>query len=149
MALSRIMIALDADSLGTDVLRVGAELASCAGAELALVTVADSRSVNVSELGPTEQVTLARLRAECERLLDQAASHLRPAPAKAALKLVRDGLPEHEIVAAAADWHADVLVMGTHARGGLARVFKGSTAEWVLHHAPCPVLMVKMSTPPG
>jgi nucleotide-binding universal stress UspA family protein len=37
---------------------------------------------------------------------------------------------------------ADLIVMGTHGRTGLAHVFLGSVAERTLRHAPCPVLTV-------
>lgn len=42
----------------------------------------------------------------------------------------------------AADTKADVIVMGTHGRSGLDRAVMGSTAEYVLRRAPCPVLTV-------
>ncbi len=38
---------------------------------------------------------------------------------------------------------ADLLVMGTHGRTGLAHVFLGSVAERTLRVAPCPVLTVR------
>jgi nucleotide-binding universal stress UspA family protein len=38
--------------------------------------------------------------------------------------------------------HADVIVMGTHGRGGFERVVLGSVAEKVLRKAPCPVMTV-------
>ncbi len=38
---------------------------------------------------------------------------------------------------------ADMIVMGTHGRGGLARFFMGSVSHTVLHQAPCPVLIVR------
>lgn len=38
---------------------------------------------------------------------------------------------------------ADLIVMGTHGRTGLAHVFLGSVAERVLRNAPCPVLTVR------
>jgi nucleotide-binding universal stress UspA family protein len=47
------------------------------------------------------------------------------------------------ILAAAADEQADLIVMGTHGRGGLSRLLMGSVAEHVLRKAPCPVLTVK------
>jgi nucleotide-binding universal stress UspA family protein len=47
------------------------------------------------------------------------------------------------ILAAAADEQADLIVMGTHGRGGLSRLLTGSVAEHVLRKAPCPVLTVK------
>jgi len=42
----------------------------------------------------------------------------------------------------AAEQSADLIVLGTHARGRLARLILGSTAEAVLRAAPCPVLAV-------
>ena len=56
---------------------------------------------------------------------------------------VRIGTPATEIVAAAKDLHADLVCLGTHGRGGLARVILGSVAEMVVRQAPCPVLTVR------
>jgi nucleotide-binding universal stress UspA family protein len=36
----------------------------------------------------------------------------------------------------------DVIIMATHGRTGLSKVFLGSVAEAVLHQAPCPVLLI-------
>lgn len=57
-------------------------------------------------------------------------------------RIVREGEPAGEIMAAAAEWKADLIVMGTHGRRGIGRLFLGSTAEQVARHAPCPVLCV-------
>jgi nucleotide-binding universal stress UspA family protein len=40
-------------------------------------------------------------------------------------------------------WEADLIVMGTHGRIGIARLVLGSVAEGVLHIAPVPVLLVR------
>jgi nucleotide-binding universal stress UspA family protein len=47
------------------------------------------------------------------------------------------------IVREARRWHADVIVMGTHGRRGLNRLFLGSDAERVLREATVPVLLVR------
>lgn len=57
--------------------------------------------------------------------------------------LVRKGVPYHEIVLAAKELQSDLIVIGTHGRTGLRHVLTGSTAERVVRHAPCPVLVVR------
>jgi nucleotide-binding universal stress UspA family protein len=47
------------------------------------------------------------------------------------------------IVGDASRWRADLVVIGTHGRSGLERLFLGSVAESVARHAPVPVLLVK------
>lgn len=47
------------------------------------------------------------------------------------------------IIAAAKQWPADLIVMGTHGRRGLKRLALGSDAESVLRATPVPVLMVR------
>jgi nucleotide-binding universal stress UspA family protein len=47
------------------------------------------------------------------------------------------------IVDQAKEWPADVIVMGTHGRRGLARLVLGSNAEYVLRHTQVPVLLVR------
>ncbi len=53
------------------------------------------------------------------------------------------GLPFMEIIKAAREQKADMIVMGTHGRTGLEHVLMGSVAEKVVRKAPCPVLTVK------
>ena len=48
-----------------------------------------------------------------------------------------------EIVEMASELKADLIVVGTHGRSGLSRLLMGSTAEFVMRHAPCPVLTVR------
>jgi nucleotide-binding universal stress UspA family protein len=40
-------------------------------------------------------------------------------------------------------WEADLIVMGTHGRTGMARIVLGSVAEGVVHIAPVPVLLIR------
>lgn len=55
---------------------------------------------------------------------------------------VRTGVPAHEAVAEAAEWPADLIVVGTHGRGGTARALLGSVAEAVVRDAECSVLVI-------
>ncbi|HRB12642.1 MAG TPA: universal stress protein [Vicinamibacteria bacterium] len=55
---------------------------------------------------------------------------------------VREGEPWREIVSAAAELGADLVVMGTHGRGGFEHLVLGSVAEKLVRRLPCPVLTV-------
>ena len=57
--------------------------------------------------------------------------------------LLRSGVPHGEIVAAAREEGADLVVIGTHGRGGVDRLLLGSVADRVIRLAPCPVLAVR------
>ncbi|MBI3030987.1 MAG: universal stress protein [Candidatus Rokubacteria bacterium] len=57
--------------------------------------------------------------------------------------LVRVGTPFVEIIAAAREIGADLIVMGTHGRTGLAHALIGSVTEKVVRASPCPVLTIR------
>lgn len=77
-------------------------------------------------------------RVQLERL---AASETRGLGAVAIQVIAGDAA--EQIVAAAARSGTDLIVVGTHGRGALGRLMLGSTAENVVRHAPCPVLVVR------
>jgi nucleotide-binding universal stress UspA family protein len=53
------------------------------------------------------------------------------------------GQPAEVISKMAGDLACDLIVMGTHGRGGLVELVMGSVASRVLHLAPCPLLLVR------
>jgi nucleotide-binding universal stress UspA family protein len=53
-----------------------------------------------------------------------------------------DGHPVNEIVKRAKEAPADLVVLGTHGRGGFEKLMLGSVTEQVLRKVPCPVLTV-------
>ena len=57
--------------------------------------------------------------------------------------VLRVGRPDLEIVRAADELNADLILLSTHGRTGLGRVFLGSVAEHVTRYAHCPVLTVR------
>lgn len=57
-------------------------------------------------------------------------------------KLMMPGEPWEKILEAASSVQADLIVMGTHGRRGVARLFLGSVAEKIVRHSPVPVLTV-------
>src|SRR5262247_2028474 len=57
--------------------------------------------------------------------------------------VLRDGVAHEQIVRAARSPRADMIVIGTQGRTGLARLFLGSVAARVVSTATCPVLTVR------
>jgi len=56
--------------------------------------------------------------------------------------VTRRGFPVEQICAVAEERNAQMIVLGTHGWGALRRMVFGSVSTGVLHHAPCPVLVV-------
>lgn len=84
----------------------------------------------------------ASTRAWAQKQLDKRVAKARVAGVRAK-GLLMDGIPHEQIVRAARAKRAGLLVMGTHGRSGLAKLFIGSVASRVVSAAPCPVLTVR------
>jgi len=54
----------------------------------------------------------------------------------------RVGIPRQEILDVAAEWNADLIIMGTHGRTGFDHFLSGSVSESVVRRSLCPVLVV-------
>jgi nucleotide-binding universal stress UspA family protein len=80
--------------------------------------------------------------------LEGIASRARAAGAEAT-EMLWEGEPGETIVEAAAAEHADLIVVGTHERGAVGRLFLGSVSGYVVRHARCPVMVVRPSTTTG
>jgi nucleotide-binding universal stress UspA family protein len=87
----------------------------------------------------------ARLRDDGEAALKQAEDVVRQNGLRSESKLLGTAFDNtgELIIDQAKEWPADIIVMGTHGRRGLARLVLGSNAEYVLRHAPVPVLIVR------
>lgn len=79
--------------------------------------------------------------AQGQAALDRTAKVLGP---NAEVRLVPDDeTAGAAIVRAASEIRADVLVVGSSGKGWLSRLFKGSVSDYVAHHAPCPVMLIR------
>ena len=87
-------------------------------------------------------------RAAVQELLDTAADRIRERDVKV-IKMTIDGAPIEELTGHAARQHADLIVIGTHGRRGLQRLFLGSIAEAVVRGATVPVVVVRRRTAPA
>ncbi len=146
MEFKRILAPTDFSAFGEVGLRAAAELASRVGARILLLHVVpeDELEALAGAHQPRHPVDLIYQDLEAA-LLDQF-RRVVPAEVRRGLAVepaVTVGAPTMEIVRAAQLKGADVIVMGTHGRTGLARVVLGSVTEQVVRRAPCPVLTVR------
>jgi nucleotide-binding universal stress UspA family protein len=145
MSFRRVLIALDASAIAAHALEAGLSLARALGADVALVHVVDPKLAVAPEAGVPATALMAEAKRDGQGLL--AAATARAGSASPPWQFLREGQPAKEIIAAAREWAADLIVLGTHGRSGVARAVLGSTADAVVRHAPCPVVVVRGEAP--
>jgi nucleotide-binding universal stress UspA family protein len=127
----------------------GSDDAKAAVAWLAHLPLPVDRTVMVvTVVPPPAAVDLGRaailraaLIADARRLADDTASQL--LGSGTTIGRVVEGDPRQEIVAAARQWGADLVVLGARGLSALPRFFLGSVSLGVARQAPCPVLVCK------
>jgi nucleotide-binding universal stress UspA family protein len=140
----RILAPTDFSPGAEPALQWATSLGAAFGAELVILTVLDLSLAGVPGL-PTEFAAMpaaaeliSRLRAETKTEMAKVAAEYPKAKT-----IVREGVPRTSIVDVAREVGADLIVMGTHGRTGLAHIFFGSVAEYVVRHSQIPVLTVR------
>lgn len=118
-----------------------AGIARASGARLTLVHVIEPLAIAYGAEMPVDLGTLQEeIGKQARARLDALAARLQVAPADCVLAT---GTIEKEVLRLAQERGADLLVLGSHSRRGLAALL-GSTANAVLHHATCDVLAVRI-----
>ena len=114
MLFKKILIAIDNEPVAAHAADIGAELARLAGAEMAFIHVIDPELVNAADTGIQPAVFAASAKDEARKLIDDFRKRL--PPQATALDFIQVGSPLTEIVNAAKDWPADLIVIGSHGR---------------------------------
>ncbi len=142
----RILVPVDGTSTAAQGLREAIELARDQKAEILLLHVVDEWRVAAGDIAAVNLDAGAKaLREAGAELLKQAEARVREAGIRVQTVLLEElGVPVGEcVVQRARQWPADLIVCGTHGRNGISRVLLGSSAEYILRHAPVPVLLVR------
>lgn len=143
---SRILVALDGSKTASLALDTAIALALDTGAELQPLYVIDIPVIAYDVPGYDPSISRDAFLEESRLVCADAQARMTRKGVKGAPRSVEVELPAedvaHCIERAAADWHADLIVMGTHGRRGVRRLVLGSVAERVLRSARTPVLLV-------
>lgn len=142
----KVLVPLDGSPLAATVLPWVRRYRALAPVELFLLRVVEPATPYVTA-GPGGLEPLLPPD-DLERRERQAAEELRATAAAEGLPvtaLVRTGHPAAEIIRAAGETGADLIVMSTHGRTGLARLLAGSVTEEVIRRSGRPVLVLRPS----
>lgn len=139
VSFDRILVPTDFSGFSSQALRHALALARKFNSRLKVVHV-------IQGFYPVGDAMLAAAPQVEARKMAESGAHAFMAPARDAgvdydLE-IREGDPWREILTAAANMPADLVVMGTHGRGGAERFLLGSVAEKLSHRLPCPVMTV-------
>ena len=148
--MSTVLLATDGSDLATAAMARGVELVGKGNDFVALSVVppafiptpagtpndVQGPNFDVERELDLEQEGSAESAAELRELAELLGVHLR--------SRVEVGEPGDVICAVAAEINADLIVVGSHGHGWFQRVLIGSVSTHVLHHAPCPVLVVRL-----
>ena len=139
--LDRILVPVDFSDCSLDALEYAVAVAQRAQASVMLLHVMEPASYGLDFTVPNRAAREHEREVLTERLASLVAA-LDAAHVKSE-SLVRGGLPRDSILEAARAWSADLIVMGTHGRGGLSHALYGSVVESVLRKSHCPILTVR------
>lgn len=143
--MDKIVAAIDFSPASAAVVAQAAALARLGSATVVLVHAAapDPEFVGY-DVGPQyrRDARADTLRRERQALKDHA-ENLREEGIDAMALLV-EGLTVETILSVAEDQNADLIVVGSHGLGAVARAFLGSVSSGVVHRSKIPVLVVPM-----
>ncbi len=137
----RILVPLDGSTCAKRAFDWAASLSKAYGAELVLLYVVDMNQ----KLSALDRVAMsgyepAIFKMEGEKLLS---SYEKEAPSISVTAEVLIGSPAEQIISATEKYKADLIVMGSRGQSQVKQVVMGSVSQYVLHHADCPVMIVR------
>jgi nucleotide-binding universal stress UspA family protein len=136
----KLLLATDLGEASTSATELALELASRLDASLLVVSVIDPGSLLLP--GGRFRARVDQVREHHEQEAQGLVERGRVLGINVSF-LVWTGDPGDQIVAAAEAEHVDMVLVGSHGRGAVGRLFLGSVSEHVVRNAPCPVLVVR------
>jgi len=140
-----ILIPVDGSEVSNHAAEEGFKLALKLGSKISLVYVVDYSLLNIPD-AETAITNIEVLRRNFTEHGEKLLSMLEKSAKDKGLevkKAIREGDVHDEIITAAEEAKAGLIIMGTHGRRGLNRLLLGSVAESVARRAHCAVLLIR------
>ncbi|MEP6707767.1 MAG: universal stress protein [Pyrinomonadaceae bacterium] len=141
-----ILLPTDFSDCANFALPYAAGLARVTGASLLCVHVVETLVPAVGYSGMSEPLPIADISEQLEDSAEREMPRVAECEECAGLnveEIIVHGDAATEIVRVAGERRVDLIVVSSHGRTGLGRMLFGSTAEAIVRHATCPVLVVK------
>lgn len=142
---SRILVGLDGSDYSLRALDFAIDLAKKYQSQLVLVHVVMRQiyAINPPEAGILAGTAIVReLETEGKTILTQGEEKVKAQGLPVEARL-RQGMPAEELLRAAADEKADLMVLGSRGLSQVRAFLLGSVSDKVSHHAKCPTLIVR------
>ena len=142
---SRILVGLDGSEYSLKALEFAVDLAKKYSSQLVLVHVVMRQiyAINPPEAGILAGTAIVReLEAEGKAILAKGEETVKAQGLPVQARL-RQGVPAEELLRAAADEKADLIVLGSRGLSQVKAFLLGSVSDKVSHHAKCPTLIVR------
>jgi nucleotide-binding universal stress UspA family protein len=139
--ISKILVPVDFSEYSERALSYATEIAGKFGASLHIVHVYPTQMYIAPPL-MTGPVLIGQFRDQSQKDFDEYLAKARSQHAVPMTGSLLEGVPDTEIVGAAKDVKADLIVMGTHGRTGIDHLLLGSVAERVVRRSEVPVITV-------
>ncbi len=136
----KLLLATDLSEASYSATEQAFELASRLGAALLIVSVIDPGSLLLP--GGRFRARVDQVRERREQQAQTLVERGRRQGIEVSF-LIWTGDPGDQIVEAAEAERVDMVLVGSHGRGAVGRLFLGSVSEHVVRNAPCPVLVVR------
>lgn len=146
MQIRSILLPTDFSECGNYALSYAASLARKFDASIICVHVIEPMVPTVGYSGVTEPLPLADITDQLEDSAERELPKISECEACEGLdieEVIVHGEAATEIARVAEERNVDLIIISSHGRTGLGRILFGSTAEAVVRHSSCPVLVVK------
>ena len=145
MAYQNILVPVDGSETSYAAVAQAAELAKAFGGKITVVQVLALDPYIAAEYISATQTNdlIERARTSVLKTLEEAAAKFSDLGIPVEAKLLEGQVVHREIIREAETSKADLIVIGSHGRTGLTRLFLGSVAQSVLGEAHIPVLVVR------
>ena len=141
--IEKILVPIDFSNIAKGALPWATSLAAHFGAEISLLHVVEKFPIDYLLGRELMNDTITPLMKQAAAEMGRVAGSLNKSTGVKASAFVRSGTPFEEICHAAQTLGADMIVLTTHGYTGLKHIWLGSTAERVVRHSHCPVLVVR------